>query len=451
MKKLTIKTRLTLWFSLLFLFILSISSLLLYLTISEILFQEQEKILKDEATHAISHLVSTLEEEGDPHQFEPHELITAETKLTIFNNEGDISTNDMEPLLIELPLVDDLLRKIEINNNVWLVYDQTVYITVEDTIGVRIGRSLNNIESTLENIRVVIFVSIPILLIIASVISYGLATRGLFPIYQIIKTTKDIRQGNLSHRLELSRFTGEVGILASTFNEMLDRLEVAFKREAEFTSAASHELRTPITVILAQAEEILSGNKKTSYYKKAAKVILSESKRISFLISQLLILARDYQGGFELNNEVIDLGILIKDIVEEMKIIAKPEKIKISINNGKSLKINADQTLVTTLIINIINNSIKYNRKGGYIRISLSREKDYAKISIEDSGIGISKEDIPFIFNRFYMVDKVRTGKSFGLGLSIVKWISDIHGGNIDIDSEPGIGTKIIVRLPVNI
>ena len=81
----------------------------------------------------------------------------------------------------------------------------------------------------------------------------------------------------------------------------------------------------------------------------------------------------------------------------------------------------------------------------------LGREKDYAKISIEDSGIGISKEDIPFIFNRFYMVDKVRTGKSFGLGLSIVKWILDIHGGNIDIDSEPGTGTKMTVRLPVNI
>lgn len=271
------------------------------------------------------------------------------------------------------------------------------------------------------------------------------------PINQIIKTTKNIRQGNLSHRLELSRFTGEVGILASTFNEMLDRLEDAFRREAEFTSAASHELRTPIAVILAQTEEILSGNKKNSDYRKAAKVILNQSKRISFLISQLLTLARDYQDGFELNSEPVDLEILIKDIVEEMRVIAEPKRIKISFTDGKSFKIKADQTLITTLIINIISNSIKYNKKGGYTRVGLSREKDYAKIIIEDSGIGISKEDTPFIFNRFYRVDKIRSDKSFGLGLSIVKWIVDIHKGNIDISSELGKGTKVTVRLPVGL
>jgi len=112
------------------------------------------------------------------------------------------------------------------------------------------------------------------------------------------------------------------------------------------------------------------------------------------------------------------------------------------------IKINADQALITTLLINIINNSIKFNKKDGFIKIDLSRENKYAKVLIEDSGMGILAEELPLIFNRFYRVDKIRTGKSFGLGLSIARWILDVHKGHIGVDIKPGIGTKVTILLP---
>ncbi len=451
MKKLTIKVKITIWFSLLFLFLLCISSFLLYLAISEILFQQEEKIIVDEASHSASHLVSGTDEEENIHIFEPHELVTAETKITIFYKDGGISTNEMDPALIELPIQGDTLREVEIEDNIWLVYDHPASVDQDIELWVRVGRNLNNISVVLKNIRIFIFAFIPFFLVFTIGISYIVTNNSLSPIYQIIKIVKNIKRGSISKRLELSGFTGEVGILASTFNEMLQRLEDAFTREAEFTSAASHELRTPITVIMAQAEELLSENKINSDQKNAVRVILNQSERISLLISQLLTLARDYQEEFKINFEIIDLGTLIDDIVEEMKLAAKSKRIKIIFESGKTIKIRADQVLITTLIINLINNSIKFNKKNGNIKIVLSEEDSFAKIQIEDSGIGIPQKELPLIFKKFYRVDKVRTGKSFGLGLSIVKWVIDTHKGQIVVDSKIGIGTKVMIRLPVNI
>ncbi len=451
MKKLTIKAKITIWFSLLFLFLLCISSFLLYLAISEILYQQEEKIIIDETSHSALHLVSGTDEEGNLRVFEPHELVTAETKITIFYKDGEISTNNMDPALIELPIQGDTLRKVEIENNVWLVYDHPAFIDQDIEVWVRVSRSLNDVSVVLENIRIFIFTFIPFFLIFTIIISYIVTKNSLSPIYQIIKITKNIKRGSISRRLELSRFTGEVGILASTFNEMLQRLEDAFTREAEFTSAASHELRTPITVIMAQAEELLSENKINSGQKNAVRIILNQSERISLLISQLLTLARDYQEEFKIKFDILEIGILINDIVEEMRLAAKSKSIKILFESGKMIKIRADQALITTLIINLVNNSIKFNKKNGNIKIGLSEEDSFVKIQIEDNGIGIEEKEIPFIFKKFYRVDKVRTGKSFGLGLSIVKWIIDAHKGHIVVDSKVGIGTKMTIRLPVNI
>ena len=134
-----------------------------------------------------------------------------------------------------------------------------------------------------------------------------------------------------------------------------------------------------------------------------------------------------------------------------MRLAAKSKSIKILFESGKMIKIRADQALITTLIINLVNNSIKFNKKNGNIKIGLSEEDSFVKIQIEDNGIGIEEKEIPFIFKKFYRVDKVRTGKSFGLGLSIVKWIIDAHKGHIVVDSKVGIGTKMTIRLPVNI
>ncbi len=451
MKNLTLRTKITLGYSLLFFILINVFSFVFYSSTSRILFQNEEIVLKDEAEHAISHLISTLESENDIYYFELHELITASTKIAIYDIEGNISSSEMEPQLVELPMNYDLSREIKIGEKSWLVYDLPGYFEEKEVFWIRIARSLTNVKDTLRNIRILIFTAIPIFIIISTSLSIFLASRSLAPINRLIKATRTIGKGDLSHRLKISNANDEVGTLTRTFNGMLERLDIAFKRESEFATSASHELRTPLTVILAQTEDALSGNKKTKDYKEALGVIFQEGKRISYLVSQLLALSRDYNEKFTLKMEKIDLGIILEDIVDEMRDNSKTKEIKIFFDHKQNIKIKADQILIATLFINIIDNSIKYNKKGGYIKIDLNRINENIEVSIEDSGEGIAKDEIPKIFDRFYRVDKTNVNKSYGLGLSIVKWIVASHKGNINIISKPGQGTKFIVSLPINL
>jgi signal transduction histidine kinase len=169
------------------------------------------------------------------------------------------------------------------------------------------------------------------------------------------------------------------------------------------------------------------------------------------MISQLLLLSRSDEGKYHLEIEDIDLKLIMDEIIGEMKESAKTNNIKLYFSGEDGLIIKADQTLITRLFINIINNAIKFSKKGGFVKVQIDADSDknFAKILIEDNGIGIPKEDIENIFNRFYQVDKSRNDKGTGLGLAIAKWIVDIHKGTINIESELGKGTKFYINLPL--
>jgi signal transduction histidine kinase len=248
----------------------------------------------------------------------------------------------------------------------------------------------------------------------------------------------------------LPRTEDEVGRLATTFDEMLDKLESSISKEKRFASDASHELRTPVSIISAQVEQTLSGNKRSERdYRQALKKILMESKKMSYIISQLLMFYRGDEGKYELNFEILDLNMIVEEVANEFKGIASDNGIEINFEVKEKVKIRADQTLITRLLINLIDNAIRYSKKDGKVNIVVFREKDFANIIVEDNGIGISKKDIPYIFDRFYRSDRSRTGQGTGLGLSIVKWIVDMHKGEIKVESEINRGSRFIVKLPL--
>ena len=291
----------------------------------------------------------------------------------------------------------------------------------------------------------------PFIIFFATLSSLFLARRALAPIDSVTKTASEIEKGDLSRRIKMPTTNDEIGRLARTFNKMIARLEDTFNREKRFTSDASHELRTPITIISAKAEAALTKSKKIEDYREALKVIIRETKRVSFLLSQLLLLARSDEGKSILSIEKIDLKMIIDSIIIEMKEKAKQKNITISIISEQNLVIKADQTFITMLFLNIIENSIKYNKRGGLINIYFSKEDNNAKVIIEDNGIGISDENLIHIFDRFYRVSESRADKGSGLGLSIVKEIVEVHKGQIKIDSKLGKGTKFEISLPVNL
>lgn len=448
MKHITIKTRIVLLSNLIFLFFICAIIIFLYLTFSVTLYNQEKRILIDEANHAADHISEALEK--NKNVFEPHLLITKNTSLIFFYNDGTIINTDAEPQIVSLKFNNEQFREIKLNNKTFFVYDKAIYNKDVLLARIRVSRSLAYITGTLTNIKITIFLFTPLFIGVSIIIVIFLINKILVPIDKITKTVNAISEKNLSGRLNIPETEDEVGRLAKTFNQMLYKIENSFQRERQFTSNASHELRTPVTVIRTYAEEALKHNKDIKDYKKIIRNILKENKKMDYLISQLLFLARSDENKNNLNMELIDLKIIIEDVIHTFKNILIHKNIKISFETEDSLKIKADQLLITHLLINLLNNSIKYNKSNGFIRIIIFKENNYVKITIEDTGIGIPEKDLPLIFDRFYKVDSARTSEGSGIGLSIVKWIIDSHKGSIEVKSIVGKGTLFDIKLPIN-
>lgn len=448
MKNLTIRTKMTLWYSFMLLVLLSIFSFFVYILMSRMMYSGEESLIKAHAAQAIS----VIELENGRIKFaEPNELMTSGTYIFVYDKKGQMifGSKGIYPEINMQRPSEEKLRVVNIKDDAWIIYDRPVYEENKLVAWVRASRSLASVRHALENLRDILVVTIPLFLIIAAGGGLFLANRALAPIDRITKTARAIGRGDLSRRLNMPKVEDEVGRLAMTFDEMLDRLETSFKKERQFTSDASHELRTPITVIKAQAEEALTGAKSEEEYREALEVILKEITQMGKMVSQLLVLTRGDEGRYRLEMENIDLKIVIEDVVEEMQAMAAQYGVNLYFEADKSVVVKGDQTLLTMLFMNLIDNAIKYNTEGGWVKVTLHEAKGFARIIVKDSGIGIPKEDIPHVFDRFYRVDRSRSSDGTGLGLSIVQWIVKIHNGQIYVKSRPGEGTEFEILLPL--
>jgi signal transduction histidine kinase len=276
-----------------------------------------------------------------------------------------------------------------------------------------------------------------------------IAHKALKPITKITRTAAEIEKGDLSLRIKGIETKDEVGQLADTFNNMLEHLEIAFKREKQFSSDASHELKTPVSIIISYSEALIASRNKIiseeelNYFK----LIHTEGARMNVIISQLLMLARGSEGKYQIEIEKIDLNEIISSVLEQMQEIASESGIALLYESNQEIMCRGDQSLIIQMLFNLIENGIKYGKPGGYVRMSASIEKNATQITIADNGMGISQEELPYIFDRFYRVDKSRDRSGSGLGLSIVKWIVDEHNGKIQVNSAPGEGTTFFIAI----
>ena len=241
--------------------------------------------------------------------------------------------------------------------------------------------------------------------------------------------------------------------MAETFDQMFNRLQEAFDREAQFTSDVAHELRTPLSAIRMQSEYSLKYLNLNEESEDILKNILEKSKKMSTLISQLLMLARMDKKNQKLNIENENLNEIIQLVIEIESNYAKEKNIKIIYDEKNDIFADVDKDMLTRVFINLISNAITYGNENGMITITLDKIKNSDKIQckIIDDGIGISSEHINKIWNRFYQVDSSRSSDNSGLGLSIVKWIIEEHKGTIIVESELGKGTIFTFYLPEKI
>jgi heavy metal sensor kinase len=316
---------------------------------------------------------------------------------------------------------------------------------------VQVGTSLEAVKETLRNLRIFLFTAVPSVLVFATLFARFLARRALKPISKIIKTARDIGQGQeLSQRIPVFKVQDELGQLALTFNEMMDRLENSFAQMRQFSSDASHELRTPLTVLQGQNELVLSKLRDPKEYQEVIISNLEEIKYMSKVLEDLFVLSRSDENQVLLNYKPMDLRDLVEEVCRHAEMLAEEKDISIVIAFLEPVKINGDEVRLRQMVWNILHNGIKYTQPGGELKVSLLEESGFALLSIQDTGIGIPDKDLPFIFDRFYRVDKARSkgeGGS-GLGLSICKHIAEAHKGKIEVESKPSLGTRFKIHIP---
>ena len=258
-----------------------------------------------------------------------------------------------------------------------------------------------------------------------------------------------ITEKNLNERIEEKDVDKELKLLATSFNNMMARIEDAFIKQRQFLSDASHELRTPTSVIKSYCDVTLKKERHKSEYAEALTVIRDASERMALLIQKILDVARFESKNVLLKKEIVDIGQILSNAYKLMRPLANEKGIEILLQDGKEMNISGDRERLTELFINLLDNAIKYNKEDGRVVLSSAIKDGFAVIIISDTGMGIPEEHFNKIFDRFYRIDKSRGSVSgTGLGLSIAKAIVDAHGGKIEVKSKAGEGSEFKIMLP---
>jgi len=312
-----------------------------------------------------------------------------------------------------------------------------------------IARSTKQIDDALAGLVRILIIAVPLTLLVAGGGGVFLARRALKPVDKIAQTAREIEESDLGRRIDVNT-KDELGRLAATLNEMISRLDKAFKRQKQFTGDASHELRTPLAVIEAESTLALQKERSTSDYQKSLETITQEAHYMSSIIDRLLTLARADDGKEQLAFQEVNLGKLVQDLGMDAEILCREKGLGFQLGEAHDLIVKGDEAMLKQLFFNLLDNAIKYTPSGGTISVSFRTEGQMAVVAITDTGIGIAPEDIPLILERFYRVDKARsrTGGSLGLGLAISQRIAEAHGGKIEAESQVGKGSTFTVSLP---
>jgi signal transduction histidine kinase len=297
-------------------------------------------------------------------------------------------------------------------------------------------------------------VLVPVVLLFSLGGAYWIAARAFRPVDQIINEVEAITDGRSLHRrLAVGEANDELDRLSATLNEMIGRLEHSFGALRRFTADASHELKTPLTVLRADVERAMNPTTPGGERLIALEEALHETARMADLVDSLLTLARADEGRFELVREPVALAPLVDDVLETAVILGEHAGLTVVMPINEGGIVLGELTRLRQLLLNLVTNAIKYTPRGGRVELSLTREHDTAYFSVRDTGIGIAAADLPHIFERFWRADRARSRASerggFGLGLAISQYIAQAHGGSLSVQSRLGRGSTFTVALPI--
>ncbi len=315
---------------------------------------------------------------------------------------------------------------------------------------VRAARSEERYRHDIRELVIVHAIAVPLAVVLCAAGGYLLAKRALGPVARMTQAARRISAERLSDRLPVENPADELGGLADAFNQTFARLESSFERLRRFTANVSHELRTPLTAIRSVGEVSLAERRADKSYRDVIGSILEEVDRLTTLVDTLLTLSRADAGELRLERAPVDLLALAREVAADLSVLAEEKQQSLQVEGDAGVEIEGDRVVLQQALVNLVGNAIQYSPAGSPVRMVVRRNGAHAQLDVVDRGPGIAAEHRDHVFERFYRIDagRARSDGGAGLGLSLVKWAVEAHGGQVGLESTPGSGSTFRVTLP---
>lgn len=417
--------------------------------------QIAESLLANVHVSGVDYLRDEVQEHYDPEANNLFVRIVQPDGTVVYESGEPHDRSFSPPQLSFFPNLQEPRVEVDARNQ-RLVFIRPYALPWGETYQIQMAASLRPVQTSLHGLWQVEALLFPCALLISAIGSVVLVSRSLDPIRHVIATAGRINSGNLRQRLAETSSGDEIEALSRTLNQMLDRLETSFRQMVQFTADASHELRTPLTVIRGNLELVLQNKAALDSCPRAGEVqetlaqTLEEAERLSRTVSQLMELTQLDSGEIQLERTMFDLTELVSTTAEQMKLLAEDKQILLETQLSQQVMVQGDRYRLKQVLLNLIDNAIKYCQAGARIQVSLVFLDSSCVLEVTDDGPGIPRGEIQRLFDRFYRIDKARSREigGSGLGLSICKSICEAHGGRIEAESGPGRGSTFRVTLP---
>jgi two-component system OmpR family sensor kinase len=463
----TVRARLTLWYVSLLAAILVVVLVMVYVLLARALYVRIDDGLQAVIQTAATSLANDLAEgQGidDAARSTAAELASRQQLVAIYDGRGRGEAGREDDIVVPLPPTgeipvdgeaslltiveaDDLDDRHRLALRRVMIPPGVEYVIV-------VGSSLEPTDEELASLRSILAYVVPLSLVVAGIGGWFLAGRSLSPVVAMADRARKIGVESLNARLPVANPRDELGLLAETFNELLARLETSVHQQRQFMADASHELRTPVTIARTAARVALQQPTRTeSEYRETLQIVEQEAIRLSRIVDDMFTLTRADAGNYPVRTTPMYLDEVVDDAVRAARVVAATRDVSITVECVHSAAFTGDEELIRRLIVNVLDNAVRYSSAKGDVRVALDRAGDLYAVSVSDQGPGIPAEAQSRIFERFYRVDMARTHDGVsdggaGLGLALARWIAHVHGGDITLAASSRLGSTFVITLP---